>query len=89
MDHNKHLYATDLLMGIFFITSFVTGLLKFTPLLRATGLNQMVLPSALISDIHDWSGILMGLFVCLHLYMNRRWIITMTRNIVHGSRTDT
>ncbi|MDD1689669.1 MAG: DUF4405 domain-containing protein [Methanoregula sp.] len=88
MDRNKLLYATNVLMGLFFITSFVTGLLKFTLLLRLSGLNQLLLPSALISDIHDWSGILMGLFVCLHLYMNRRWIITMTRNIVHGPRTD-
>lgn len=89
MDRNKLQYATNVLMGLFFITSFVTGLLKFTLLLRLSGLNQLLLPSALISDIHDWSGIMLGLLVLFHLYMNRRWIITMTRNIVHGSKTDT
>ena len=89
MDRNKLQYATNVMMGIFFITSFVTGLLKFTLLLRLSGLNQLLLPSALISDIHDWSGIMLGLLVLFHLYMNRRWIITMTRNIVHGPGTDT
>jgi cytochrome b subunit of formate dehydrogenase len=89
MDRNKLLYATNVLMGFFFITSFVTGLLKFTLLLRLSGLNRLLLPSALISDIHDLSGIMLGLLVLFHLYMNRRWIIAMTRKIVHGSKTDT
>jgi hypothetical protein len=70
------------------VISFVTGLLKFTLLLRLIGLNALVLPSARISDIHDWSGILLGFLVFLHLYMNRRWIISMTGKILATTRSD-
>ncbi len=77
-------WGIDLAMGIAFLLSFVTGLLKYTVLLRLTGLNGVVLPSALLSDIHDRSGIILGVLVFLHLYLNRRWIITMTRRIARG-----
>jgi hypothetical protein len=82
-------YGVNLMLGIFFVISFVTGLLKFTLLLRMTGLNMVVLPSALISDVHDWSGVLLCLFVWLHLFLNRRWIISMTKKMLHGTLRDT
>jgi hypothetical protein len=88
MDRNSLVYALDLIMGIFFLISFVSGLLKFTLILRLTGLASLVIPSALISDIHDWSGILLGCCVFLHLYMNRRWIITMTGKIPANVRKE-
>lgn len=77
MDRNKTLFAVDVAMGIVFLVSFLTGLLKFTLLLRLSGLSGIILPSALISDVHDWSGILLGLLVFLHLYLNRRWILAV------------
>lgn len=82
MDSKKIVWLVDLAMGITFLTCFITGLLKFTLLLRLTGLSGVILPSAFISDIHDRSGILLGLLVFLHLYLNRQWIITMTRKIL-------
>lgn len=88
MDRNTLVYALDLIMGIFFLISFVSGLLKFTLILRLTGLNSLVIPSALISDIHDWSGILLGCCVFLHLYMNRRWIMEMTGRTLANFRQE-
>jgi len=88
MDKNILLYSIDLAMGIVFVTVFVTGLLKFTLLLQLTGLNDIILPSALISELHDWSGIMLGCFVFLHLYMNRTWIAAMTGKIGKDSRSD-
>jgi cytochrome b subunit of formate dehydrogenase len=76
----------DLAMGITFAICFVTGLLKFTLLLRMTGLTGLILPSALISDLHDWSGLLLGFFVLLHLYLNRTWIAAMTGKVLAGTR---
>jgi hypothetical protein len=43
-----------------------------------------VLPLALMSTIHDWAGLGLGLCVAAHLIINRRWIITMTRKILRG-----
>jgi hypothetical protein len=74
-------------MGISFLVCLVTGLLKYSVLLQLTGLNNVVLPAALISDLHDWTGLLMGLFVFLHLLLNRRWIISTTKKILAGTAT--
>jgi hypothetical protein len=78
-------WCVDLLMGIFFLISFVTGLLKFTLLVRMLGLTFVVLPSARISDIHDWSGLALGCCVAVHLFLNRRWIIAMTKKVLAGT----
>jgi len=78
----------DLGMGIFFLISFITGLFKFTLLARTIGLNDLVLPLALMSDIHDWSGLALGIFVAAHLIVNRGWIFTMTRKIFRGEKTN-
>jgi hypothetical protein len=72
----------DLAMGISFLVSFVTGFFKFTFLMRITGLVDLVLPLALMSDIHDWSGLVLGFFVATHLFLNRSWIMNMTRRIL-------
>ena len=82
----KAKWLVDILMGISFLVCFVTGLLKYEVLLQVTGLNNVVLPAALISDLHDWTGILMGLFVVLHLVLNRRWILATTKKILAESR---
>ncbi|MCK9579433.1 MAG: hypothetical protein M0Q92_03160 [Methanoregula sp.] len=50
---------------------------------------MVVLPSALISDIHDWSGLVLGIVVCLHLYLNRHWIISMTKTVLWGTSENT
>jgi hypothetical protein len=49
--------------------------------MRTFGLTDIVFPVALMSDIHDWAGVLMGFFVVAHLFMNRAWIISMTKHI--------
>jgi hypothetical protein len=81
-------WLVNLALGISFFVCFITGLLKYTVLLQVTGLSNVVLPSAFISELHDWSGIVLGLLVFLHLYLNRRWIITMTREILANTPKD-
>jgi hypothetical protein len=88
MDSVKLRWLVDLLMGITFFVCFVTGLLKYTVVLQLTGLSNVILPAALISDLHDWSGILLGLFVLLHLILNRRWIISTTKKILAGNKKE-
>ncbi len=72
-------WCLDLGMGVMFLVSFITGFFKFTLLMRALGLTDLVLPLALMSDIHDWSGLVLGFFVAAHLFVNRGWIRGMTR----------
>jgi hypothetical protein len=78
-------YVLDLLMGVVFLICFVTGVFKFTLLMRLLGLTGMVIPLAMMSDIHDWSGIFLGITVAAHLVLNRGWIMTMTRKILNNA----
>jgi hypothetical protein len=77
-------WCVDLAMGILVSISAVTGFLKFTLLMRTFGLTGIVLPLAQMSDIHDWSGITLSLLVLVHLFLNRAWILSMTRKMVTG-----
>ena len=85
MDRQVLKWGVDLLMGIAFLASFVTGLLKFVLLMRALGLTFVVLPLAIITDIHEWSGVVLGCCVAVHLFLNRGWIIAMTKRVLAGA----
>jgi len=78
-------WCVDLAMGMALLVSFVTGMFKFTLIMRVLGLTEVVLPLALMSDIHDWSGLALGILVAVHLFFNRAWIITMTKKILAGA----
>nr|WP_319376268.1 DUF4405 domain-containing protein [uncultured Methanoregula sp.] len=87
-DHQIVRWSVDVALGIVFLVSLITGLAKLTVLLRVTGLGQVVLPLARISDIHDTAGVLLALLVLIHLYLNRKWIIGTTRRILSGTMKD-
>ena len=78
-------WCVDLAMGIVFLFSVVTGLFKFTLITRSFGLTDIVLPSAQISEIHDWAGITLCFLVAVHLFLNRAWILSMTRKMFAGT----
>lgn len=79
-------YCVDLSMGIVFLICFVTGLFKFTLLMRMLGLTGVVMPLALMSDIHDWSGVILGIVIAVHLILNSRWILSMTKKMLGGAK---
>lgn len=78
-------WCVDLAMGIAFLFCAVTGFFKFTLLMRIFGLTNIVLPLALMSDIHDRAGIILCFLVAVHLFLNRSWILSMTRNVLAGT----
>jgi Domain of unknown function (DUF4405) len=78
-------WCVDITMGIVFLFSAVTGIFKFTVLMRVSGFSGIVLPMALMSDIHDRAGIILCLLVAIHLFLNRAWILSMTRKILAGT----
>jgi hypothetical protein len=75
-------WGVDLAMGITFLVTFITGLFNWTLLMRSSGLTDIVLPLALMSEIHSWAGPLLGIFVAVHLFINRAWILAMTKKIL-------
>jgi len=69
MDKTKLIYWTDVGMGISFLVVAITGFLKLDE-----PRNFMF--------VHDWSGILMSVFVLIHLILHWNWIVCMTKNIL-------
>jgi hypothetical protein len=86
-DMNKQVvkWCVDLAMGIAFLFCAVTGIIKLMVLWRIAGFSEIVLPVALISDMHDRSGAALSVLVLVHLVLNRAWILSMTRKILAGT----
>ena len=80
-------YIVDVGLAVSFLLCFITGVIKFPGFIRAIGFTHRVLPMRDLTLIHDWTGILMGLLVAVHLILNYRWIITMTRQIFGKKRS--
>ena len=65
--------------GIVFLVSFITGFFQVhIPYadVRSDGPGSSL---ALMSHIHDWAGLALGFFVAAHFYLNRSWIVSITR----------
>ncbi len=82
MDRNKLRYLVDLCLALTFFLCFFTGVAKFPGFLRAIGILGVIAPIRDLSLIHDWSGVAMGVMVMIHLALNYRWIVGMTRAII-------
>ena len=79
----------DVGLLISFLACAITGLFKFTVLMRMLGLTGLIFPLALMSDIHDWTGLILVILVAIHLWLNRRWIVTMTKKVLSGKTGET
>ena len=80
MNRNSAKYIVDVSMGIAFLLCFLTGLMKWPNKAYGT-----VTPTYEMKLIHDYSGIILGLLICIHLILNWRWILAMTKNVLHKS----
>jgi len=79
-------WCVDLVMGIAFLFCAVTGFFKFTILARISGFSDIILPMAFMSDIHDRAGIILSVLVAVHLFLNRSWILSMTKKVLIGTK---
>ena len=70
-------YIIDVGMGIMFLLCFFTGLMKWPT--KASGTLSI---THTITVVHDYSGIILGLFVCIHLILNWKWIINTTKKLL-------
>jgi len=79
-------YCIDLALFITAVVCIVTGLIKFPELIRFVALSGLVLPFNEISLAHDWSGVILLVLVILHLALNWKWLVEMTKSLLLGSR---
>jgi hypothetical protein len=81
MDKTKINYWIDVGMGIAFILAFITGIFKFPNLTQYFTAVFRLISARTISKIHDWSGLIMGIFVFVHLALHWTWIVAMTKRM--------
>ena len=74
-------YWVDLLMIITSLVVIITGLIKFPGWLTAIGINYLSLPMGLFTWLHDWIGLMLVVLVIIHLCLNWKWLMNMTRKI--------
>jgi len=77
-------WIVDIGLLVSFILCVATGLLKWTFLMRVLGLTGIVFPLALFSDIHDWSGLILVILVGVHLILNGRWLVNVSKKVFSG-----
>ena len=72
-------YFIDCGLIITFLLSFTTGVIKFPEWTRYFSDVFLLIPASTLSQIHDFSGLFMGLLVLSHLVSHWRWIVAMTK----------
>jgi len=82
MDKLKLNYWIDVGLAVSFFACFSTGLIKFPLLVKIIGASTyQTLPLGIISFVHTWSGIIMGVFVLIHLGLHWNWIVNVTKKM--------
>ena len=76
-------YWIDIGLSISFFICFITGLIKWPGLIKLIGVSAYkVLHVKNISFLHDWSGLIMGLLVLIHLALHWKWMVCVTKSIL-------
>lgn len=78
---------TTLLLLISTTICVITGFIKWPGLITGLGLTYRQVPLALITDIHDWSGLAMAILAALHVMQFRGIFRRMVRGLVEWRRS--
>ena len=74
MDRLKLKLLVDMGMAISFLVLALTGLFKWPSLMMNFSGVYGIIDFRLMSKIHDWSGVVLVLFILVHLCLNWTWI---------------
>jgi hypothetical protein len=75
-------YIVDVGLGISFFLCFVTGIIKLPGFVQFFHRAAIDLPWNRIDMLHDGSGVLLGLFALVHLALNWKWMVSVTRKLL-------
>ncbi|MHA2183978.1 MAG: DUF4405 domain-containing protein [Promethearchaeota archaeon] len=64
---------------------FFTGFIKFSNIWF--DISDLSYFAAFLTNLHDWSGIILAFFVGAHLILHKKWILNMTKKIFKSSRS--
>jgi len=75
-------FFIDIGMGITFLVSFLTGVIKFKEILLFFAKIGIFFSMYWTNLIHGWAGLLMGVFVFIHLLLHFKLIKVKSRNLL-------
>ena len=79
-------YIINLGMIVSFLGVFITGIVKYFIAQKSILVTNLGLPLYQINTVHQSSGITLGFLIILHLMLNGKWVIEMTKNIGRGQK---
>lgn len=82
MNKTKVNYWVDVFLAVSLLICFFTGLLKWSGASRIIGIQifrSLFLRE--LSNLHDISGLVLGILVFLHIILHMDWIVAMTKRI--------
>jgi hypothetical protein len=62
---------------------FFTGIIKFLNIWL--GISNFGYIAAFLTNLHDWSGIILAFFVGAHAILHWKWLLTMTKKLFNSS----
>ncbi len=75
-------YWVDVGLTISFFICFISGLIKWPGLVKMIGVSAYkTLSVRNISELHDFSGLIMGLLVVIHLALHWKWMVAVTKSM--------
>jgi len=83
-------YIVDIIIGVGFLASFVTGivLLFNTSGGYQGGRNPQYFIHALWINIHTWSSLIMSAGVAIHLVLHWNWMVCITRKLLTSKKNE-
>ncbi|MCK5333556.1 MAG: DUF4405 domain-containing protein [Candidatus Aenigmarchaeota archaeon] len=73
-------YWVNIGLAISFFICFITGMIKWPGLIKIIGTSAYkILHVKNISLLHDWSGLIMGLLVLIHLALFWKCLVYATK----------
>lgn len=75
--------GTALLLLIATIICAISGFVKWPGLITGLGLTYRQVPVTLITDIHDWSGLMVTALVAVHIFQFRSVVKRMVSGLIH------
>jgi len=82
MERDDLNYFVDAILGLVFLGVAITGIIKLRVVMNYLGLewNDPIVQT--FSKIHDAAGVVLVIFILIHLILHWQWIIEKTRNLL-------
>lgn len=89
-DSNKIKYFLNWAIFLFGLTTLITGIIRFSNIFMFIALKIGISSNQIfiINFIHRWTGVAASGLILIHLILNWRWILKISRSFLKKERKD-